>query len=250
MSYQPGLLTQTTYYRLRQIDNIGHDTAYTNVVTITVPPWSCGNILLDARDGKTYPTVQIGGQCWMGKNLNTGTKISSTAEQINNSIIEKYCYDNADANCNTYGGLYQWAEMVHYLNGATNNTTWVPAPTGNVIGICPTGWHLPADAEWTTLTSFLGGEAIAGGKMKETSTTHWGPPNTGANNSSGFTALPGGLTGTGGAFNYINYWGYFWSASVFNSNNSWTRSLYADGINVDRSYYYKSSGFSVHCIKN
>jgi len=100
-------------------------------------PFFCGQTLSDPRDGKNYATVQIGTQCWMAQNLNVGTRIDGTATQANNGTIEKYCYSDNDANCTTYGGLYQWDEMMQYTT------------TQGVQGICPTGWHLPVDAEWT-----------------------------------------------------------------------------------------------------
>ena len=96
----------------------------------------------------------------MAENLNVGTRINGSGSQTNNSTIEKYCYDDNEANCTTYGGLYQWDESMQY------------STMPGVQGICPTGWHLPTDAEWTTLTTYLGGEGIAGGKKKETGTTH------------------------------------------------------------------------------
>ncbi len=125
--------------------------------------------------------------------------IPGTTEMTNNSIIEKYCYDNNTANCDAYGGLYQWNEMMEY------------STTPGVRGVCPAGWHLPTDAECTILTNFLGGESIAGGKMKATGTIEagtglWHDPNIGATNEYGFTALPGGLRYSFGYFYYVgNY---------------------------------------------
>ncbi len=129
----------------------------------------------------------------------------------NNSIIEKYCYNNSTANCDIYGGLYQWNEMMQYTT------------TPGAQGICPaTGWHLPTDAEWTILTTFLGGEGIAGGKMKTTGTIEagtglWYAPNTGATNESGFTALPGGYRSDNGDFDGLGYYAYFWSSTEINT---------------------------------
>lgn len=122
--------------------------------------------------GQTYHTVQIGTQCWMKESLNNGTRIDGYQDQTDNSAIEKYCYNDYEPNCDVYGGMYQWAEAVQYRNGATNTTSWSPVPTGNVQGICPAGWHLPADAEWTTLSNSIGGQAYAGGNMKETGLSH------------------------------------------------------------------------------
>ena len=208
---------------------------------------SCGSV---TYGGTTYNSVIIGMQCWMTQNLNIGTAILASQDQTNNAVIEKYCYNNSSANCDVYGGLYQWAEMVQYLNGATNTTSWSPVPTGNVQGICPTGWHLPSDAEWTSLTTYLGGESVAGGKMKETGTTHWLAPNTGANNSSGFTALPGGYHDTNGTFYNLSYSGFFWPASENSTSDAWYRLLYNSFANVSRNLGSKTNGFSVRCLQN
>ena len=175
----------------------------------------------------------------MAQNLNVGTKILGSVEQTNNSIIEKYCFNDDDANCAIYGGLYQWDEAMQY------------SITEGVQGICPTGWHLPTDAEWTTLTTFLGGEAIAGGKMKETGTTHWYSPNTGATNSSGFTALGTGEHNTAG-FDGIMLFAYFWSSTQDNVNPgyAWSRTPYSAGKDVYRGPGNKGNSFSVRCLKN
>ncbi|MFZ4708201.1 MAG: FISUMP domain-containing protein, partial [Bacteroidales bacterium] len=141
----------------------------------------CGQPFTDIRDGKVYGTVQIGSQCWMKQNLNTGTMVNGYQNQANNQVIEKYCYANHEYNCDEYGGLYQWNEMMQYNL------------TPKIRGICPYGWLLPSIAEWTTLTTYLGGDTIAGGLMKEEGTAHWISPNNSATNESGFTALPGGL---------------------------------------------------------
>jgi uncharacterized protein (TIGR02145 family) len=213
-------------------------------------PVVCGQSFNDPRDGKVYPTVQIGDQCWMAKNLNIGAKITGITEQSNNGVIEKYCYGDDDANCNTYGGLYQWAEMVQYLNGATNTATWSPVPTGNVHGLCPTGWHIPSDAEWTTLTTYLGGESVAGGKLKEAGTTHWQTPNEGATNESGFTALPAGYRYNDGTFSNIGNFGYWWSSTENYTSSAWRRNvIYSYGI-VYRIGSSKSYGFSVRCLRD
>ena len=153
---------------------------YDEVAVSFASTWACGQSFTDTRDGKVYTTMQIGAQCWMNQNLNIGTRIAGTSNQTNKGTSKKYCYSNTEANCTTYGGLYQWDEMMQYTT------------TAGVKGICPTGWQLPTDTEWTSLATYLGGESVAGGKMKETGITHWTSPNTGATNSSGFTGLPGG----------------------------------------------------------
>jgi uncharacterized protein (TIGR02145 family) len=140
--------------------------------------------------------------------------------------------------------------MVQYLNGATNSISWNPVPTGNVQGICPAGWHLPTDAEWTILTNFLGGESCAGGLMKEGGTTHWASPNTSATNLTGFTALPGGGRYLNGAFiNFTNN-GFFGSASESFASSAWVRYLFSDNAGISSYNENKLYGFSVRCLKN
>ena len=123
--------------------------------------------------------------------------------------------------------------------------------TPGVQGICPTGWHLPTDVEWTTLSTYLGGEVVAGGKMKETGTAHWLHPNTGATNSSGFTALPGGYRNYSGSFYDLTYYAYFWSSTETSSTFAWFRNLTYNYEDVDRKRnYFKTNGFSARCVKD
>jgi uncharacterized protein (TIGR02145 family) len=222
-------------------------------IKVLVPP-DCGSPFLDSRDGASYNTVLIYTQCWMARNLNIGTKIENSLQQTNNDIIEKYCYNNSETNCNIYGGLYQWAEMIKYLNGASNSTTWSPIPKGSVTGICPTGWHIPTDEEWTILTTYLEGESVAGGKIKEAGITHWASPNTGATNSSGFTALPGGYCADNTNFLYLSNQATFWSStgemSIPPYNQAWHRHLYYNYELVQRYYNTKTTGYSVRCLKD
>ncbi len=247
-----GLNASTTYYvRAYATNSVG--TAYGNEITFTTSSNSCSGISSIIYEGKTYNVVSIGTQCWFKENLNVGTKIIGSLYQSNNSIKEKYCYNDLESNCDIYGGMYQWAEMVQYLNGATNTTSWNPVPTGNIQGLCPSGWHVPSDGEWTILTTFLGGEAIAGGKLKETGTIHWTIPNTGATNESGFTGLPGGYHGDGMAvpYNGINNAGLWWCSSETNGGSgAFLRSLDYSNILAARSGDGKSDAMSVRCVKN
>ncbi len=251
----------------------GTDSAYTLIWTITGPCGStsdtvnlrfpapvgtaCGQAVTYA--GESYPTVQIGTQCWFAKNLNVGTIISGTSDQTNNSTMEKYCYNNDPANCTTYGGLYQWAEAVQYQNGASNTTSPNPAFTGNVRGICPTGWHLPSDAEYCTLTTFLDATVNcgstgfsgtdAGGKIKSISGL-WNSPNTGVTNSSGFSALPGGHRTTNGTFGSLGVNTTFWSSSESSSTIAILRNLYYGNSNIFRGNSNKGNGFSARCTQD
>ena len=144
-------------------------------------------------------------------------------------------------NNNTYGVLYNWPAA---MNGAASSTT---NPSG-VQGVCPTGWHLPSDAEWTELTDYL--TSYAGGKLKETGTTHWNSPNTGATNETGFTALPGGYRIDSGSFVSIGNYGLWWSATEFDTNNAWFRFMLYNNSDVYRSSNYKELGFSVRCLRD
>lgn len=219
-------------------------------LTATTAPWTCGYPITDARDSKVYNTVLIGTQCWTKENMNVGTMISGVTTQTNNVTIEKYCYNDLESNCTIYGGFYQWAEIVQYLNGASNSSSWNPVPTGNVQGVCPTGWHIPKDAEWSQLTTFLGGQAIAGGAMKETGTAHWASPNTGATNSSGYTLFGAGENLPVGNFVDLLSQANLWSATEDISSRAWHRNVYYNAINVGQGNSPKTYATSARCIKD
>jgi len=188
-------------------------------------------------DRNTKPFM-IGEQCWMAENLNIGEMINGNSNMTNNSVIEKYCYDNDPSNCEIYGGLYQWNEMMEY------------STTPGVQGICPSGWHLPTNDEWIILTDFLGGESVAGGKMKEAGTAHWAPPNTGATNESGFTALPGGFRSINVSFDDLENFGLFWSSSDIYADYVWYRVLRYDEDEVTIYQNTKNFGFSSRCLQD
>jgi uncharacterized protein (TIGR02145 family) len=210
----------------------------------------CTGIATITHQGKIYHTAQVGTQCWLRENMDYGTMINVSATQTNNSIVEKYCQSNNSYNCQIYGGLYQWAEAVQYLNGVTNTTHWNPLPSTPVQGICPPGWHIPTNAEATTMITFLGGSSAAGGKMKSTGTNHWNSPNTGASNQYGFTALPGGSCLNGNFINLMSY-GSFWTTTkgVLAVDAYYFGAAYNFAI-VQTGQAYKISGLSVRCLKN
>jgi uncharacterized protein (TIGR02145 family) len=237
--------------------NIKVDTSGNIIAEEIVTEWLCGNSLVDDRDGKIYSTVLIGTQCWMAENLNIGTMINSTTggyEQTDNGIIENYCYNNDVANCAIYGGLYEWSEAVQYIT------------TEDAQGICPTGWHLPTDNEFKILegtvdSQYPVGDPVwdeegyrgldAGGNLKETGTTHWWSPNTGATNESGFTCLPGGYRSSDdGIFDYLGSHNYFWSSSQNDDYSTWGRGIYYSDAIVDRFTTDKGNGLSVRCLKD
>jgi uncharacterized protein (TIGR02145 family) len=204
-------------------------------------------------DGNVYNTVTIGSQVWMNENLKTTHYANGTAIPlvIGNSnwdtltaTSKAYCWYGDDiANKATYGALYTWTAAMNGVASTTNN------PSG-IQGACPTGWHLPSNAEWTQLTTYLGGDSIAGGKLKAAGTIHWGSPNTSATNETGFTALPGGSRGIDGVFTNFRIYGAWWSASEGNISGAWAFTMYYLYKNVDRCNYAKEIGFSVRCLRD
>jgi len=214
--------------------------------TDTLADWYCGNPITDLRDNQSYATVQIGTQCWMAENLNIGIMINGNINQTSNDTIEKYCYNNDTSNCDTYGGLYQWDEMMQYVT------------TEGVQGICPDGWHLPTDAMWKTVEMHLGMTQVQadgtgwrgtdeGDKMK--STSGW-LDNGNGTNSSGFTALPGSSRIINGLFYNLGYHGCWWSTSMYSITTTWYREMNSSVGQVSRAYYYKTVGRSIRCLKD
>jgi uncharacterized protein (TIGR02145 family) len=180
-------------------------------------------------------------QDWMIKNLDVDHyRNGDPIPQVTDPAIwatlttGAWCwYANNSANGPVYGKLYNWF--------AVNDPR----------GLAPVGWHVPSDAEWTTLTDCLGGESVAGGKMKEAGTTHWQSPNTGADNSSGFTGLPGGARDPNGTFTVdFGYVGFWWSSTEYNTANAWDRDLYYGNAIAYRYYNGKAIGFSVRCVRD
>jgi uncharacterized protein (TIGR02145 family) len=197
---------------------------------------SCGDDI--GHDGYDYSTVLIGEQCWFAENCRYLPVVSPSSAS---STTDPYYYvggyegtdvavASASANYDTYGVLYNW-------------------PAVMTEGICPSGWHIPSDIEFTQLSDFLGGENVAGGKMKETGYDHWNSPNTGATNSSGFNGLPGGSLF--GGFTGPGYSFYMWSSSsetVY--NGSWSYRLLVANTSFIRSNMYVPQGFSARCVRD
>jgi len=208
---------------------------------------------IDSRDGNEYNWVQIGDQVWMAENLAYLPSVNMVAdgsEDAAGSYYYVYGYNGtnvadakATANYTTYGVLYNWTAA---MDGEASSTT---NPSG-IQGVCPTGWHLPSDAEWTELTDYLGGTSVAGGKLKETGTTHWTSPNTGATNETGFTALPGGSRYSNGTFGGIGDYGHWWCATELSAASAWSRYVSGNFSSVLRSGSYKEVGFSVRCVRD
>ncbi len=246
----------TTYYwKIVATDNQGNSTEGPVWSFVTQPQsgfFTCGQVLTDSRDGQQYTTVKIGELCWMAKNMNIGQQINSSQQMTDNGIIEKYCYENDPANCNTFGGLYSWNEMMQYSTqqGST--------------GICPSGWRLPTDNEWKILEGIADsqypiGDPIwdelswrgsdVGGNLKQVGTTNWNAPNNGATNSTGFTALPGGYV-SGNSFLSKGIMGWYWTSTQVSSSNAISRTLHSSLTTVLRAEYGKALATSVRCIQS
>lgn len=240
-SFDPGALYFNTQYYWKVVAHDDHMNITEGPVwsfTTTSDPFQCGTPFTDPRDGQVYQTIQIGSWCWMAENMNIGTMIPNTIPQGNNSIFEKYCYNDNPAFCADYGGLYQWDETMQYDT------------TPGIQGICPPGWHMPTYEEWVDLSFFLGGPSIAGGKMKEAGYSHWEPPNTGATNESGFTGLPDGWSSGSGYYFNIGKSAYFWGGKQSNPDHAWFWKLYYYNASVVWGDQNKLTGYSVRCLRN
>ena len=164
------------------------------------------------------------------RNGDTIKKVTSDTSWKRLTVGAHCAFNNNEEYAENYGYLYNW----------------YAAADGR--DIAPIGWHVPTDAEWTQLIDYLGGESIAGGKLK--STSGWSAPNTGAMNESGFSALPGGFRNFYGYFSDLTDNAFFWSASESGSTSAWYRALNYYYIDISRYYYYKKCGFSVRLLRN
>jgi len=215
-----------------------------NFTCIGTPIGKFGDCIKDV-DGNTYKTVTIGTQTWMAENLKTskyndGTDIPNVtdAKQWTELTTGAWCnYNNSDSLGKIYGKLYNWY--------ATNPTT-----NGNK-NVCPSGWHVPSIKEWTTIIDYLGGENIAGGKMKEIDTSSWKNPNNYATNVSLFTGLPSGqLTYNSGESYFFHHFGMMWSNTEKNTTDAWGYNLYYKVSSIDRDEGDKKYGLSIRCLKD
>jgi len=218
---------------------------------------------MDMRDGHFYAFKTIGNQTWMAENLAILPSVSpSSAGSESDKHYYVFGYEGtmvnaamATGNYATYGVLYNWASA---MNGATSSNS---IPSG-VQGICPDGWHLPSDPEWKELEIFLGmSESAAndiswrnsgsvGGKLKDIGIAYWLSPNTGANNSVSFRALPAGYRDRSGSFNDLRSNAFFWTTTKYDGSTAWRRGLLYSSEGISRANYYISGGFSIRCIRD
>ena len=233
-SQMTGLKEGVMFY-VRSYATNSKGTSYGQEVSFTA------NEMLIDIEGNKYKTVKIGAQVWMAENLkvsryNDGATILNItdATQWANLTSGAWVFYNNDATNNAkYGKLYNWYSLSPTTNGNKN--------------ICPIGWHVPRDAEWTVLTDYLGGLTVAGGKMKEVGTTNWNSPNTDATNTSLFTGLPGGYRNFTGSYFSIGNYGFWWSSTEDDTSNAWNRRL---GWDSGRSNVNKGGGLSVRCLRD
>jgi uncharacterized protein (TIGR02145 family) len=254
-TYTPATLDYSTtyYWKIVAHDDQGNTTEGEVWSFSTEDEWECGDDFLDDRDGIVYSTVQIGEQCWMAENLNIGTRIDGSSSQTDNGTIEKYCYDDDPDKCDMYGGLYQWNEMMSYTT------------TAGVQGICPEGWHLPTDGEWTQLSNYLSSkpEYLCNSEPNYTAkalaaTTNWTTHSNTcavgndlpANNATGFAGLPGGYLTHTGNFGSIENGGYFWSSTEGSTTGAMIRGLVHYNAVIVRYNEKKGYGNTVRCLRN
>jgi len=233
-----GLTPSTTYYvRAYATNSVG--TGYGSTVSFKTVE------TVTDIDGNVYHIVTIGTQDWLAENLKTtkyhngnliGTTTPATLDISNATTYPtpkyQWAYAGNESNVATYGRLYTWYAATDSRN------------------VCPTGWHVPTEGEWTTLTTFLGGESVAGGKLKEAGTSHWISPNTGATNSSGFTALPGGHRSINTGFEVINVYSVWWCSNEYDTTTAWYRLIFSDRVSFQGYYNNKAYGYSVRCLRD
>jgi uncharacterized protein (TIGR02145 family) len=188
-------------------------------------PFFCNNNLTDVRDSKQYPTVQIGVQCWMAADLDYGNTVPSSSMQRDNCVVEKYCFNDNPANCATYGGLYQWDELMTFDN------------TAAVQGLCPPGWHIPTEPEWGALFNFYISNGFAGAALKFTG-------------FSGYNALLNGTSFNNSVWSFSGFATMLWSSTSHGPYKAWAHGM--NTFNPSVSFYpsYRDNAFPVRCLKD
>lgn len=226
------------------------DTLYFSETTFAIIPgisvaqnsdWVVGNPWRDNRDGRSYATVEIGNQVWMAENLNFGTRISSNQDMTNNEVYEKYCYDDNELYCDTFGALYQWDEVMDYN----------PSSEVALNGICPAGWHIPTLAERDTLIAYLGGIGNAGTLLALPGTTYWNDDF--GTDDYGFGAMGAGRRRLSASYTSdLKDHFYFWFSQQNNitTGNAYYLRIVSNTSAASLNHSDKKFGYSVRCIKD
>ena len=236
-----------------KIKGISGDYAYATVMIVEpteTTTYTFDFVECTDGDGNNYAVVTIGEQTWIAENIKTTSYVGGDDIPLiedntewgnlgDNDTDKAYCFYDNDVN-SVYGALYTYAATT---NGDNTGTS--------VQGVCPAGWHVSSDDEWTALTDELDGESVAGGKLKSTCMELWNAPNEGATNENGFSAFPSGYrSGNDGTFYNAGSYGSWWSATQSSGSNAWTHNLNYDNAKVNRYGDYKSYGFSVRCLRD
>jgi uncharacterized protein (TIGR02145 family)/prepilin-type N-terminal cleavage/methylation domain-containing protein len=218
----------------------------------SIPVWGCGDLLVDDRDNQTYPTVQIGNQCWMSKGINYNNGCSSNLLGYSD-VGACGCYNGITDNCTTYGRLYQWSAA---MNGSV---------VEGAQGVCPSGWHVPNSSDWSSLITYLsnnsqywcGGnstyiaKALGSNSGWYDDTTSCGAGNVQSNNNaSGFNAFPKGYYNGSTGYREETYSVYFWTSSLYSSTKSYMNYLYCNQTGVIYATTNKGNALYVRCLKN
>ena len=195
------------------------------IIVQAVPSFTCGQNLTDIRDSKVYPTIQLGTQCWMQKNLNYGSSLQGTTEQTDNCVNEKYCYNDNAANCTLYGGLYQWDELMAYSN------------TPGAQGLCPPGWHIPTQTEWNTLFTFYQQQALAGKPLQDTIIM-------------GFRAKESGVIYSNFSWSFKGFATIFWTSTPLGTIKAMSHGMNLINFSVSDYPANRSNALTVRCLMN
>jgi len=239
--YQLSELTHSTNYFWKVVayDSQGDSTESEIWKFTTLSSLACGSSFIDERDGKSYSTVQIDDKCWMAENLNYGLRIDGIYDMSDNGTVEKYCYDNDESNCDNFGSLYQWNELMNYSN------------IEGSVGICPIGWHVPSDLEWFNMTNYLDPT------VTDINLQSWQGANIGLqlipDGSSGFDALFSGRRKyEDGGYVNKNIKSIFWTSTIDPNNtpNSWFRTVQTGNPQIFKNGAPKLNGLACRCIKD
>jgi uncharacterized protein (TIGR02145 family) len=199
--------------------------AHAHIINYPLSIVNCGSPVTDIRDNRAYPTVQIGTQCWLAANLNYGTILSSSQDQRDNCVAEKYCFNDNPVNCTNSGGLYQWDELMQFDE--------TPADQG----FCPPGWHIPTENDWSTLFGHYINSGFAGSPLKYSG-------------YSGFNALLSGVRNINKGWYFQGFATFFWSSDIRSSSKAWAQGM--NDLDPSVSAYPSSrvNAFSVRCLKD